>query len=299
MAVYKVPQDVEADDKLIGPFTFRQFVYLIVVAMLIGAAWGLAQIFIPLALIPLPFILLFGALALPLRKDQPMETYLAAMVAFYLKPRVRKWDPDGVTSVVEITAPASEEVHLTKDLSRNEAERRLGYLAQIVDSQGWAVRREGVQAPNSPMNADVYFAAQQTTDVLDEGNTVTQSLDYMIEEADAKRREELIQKMHQPAPAPAPAAPPTQPAVAAPDPTVAFNPYPTSIQQTVVNPLSPAYAVEPEPEEPTAPSTSVKEASPDIIELANNAELSVETIGKQANRINQKDSSGEVVISLR
>ena len=27
MAVYKVPQDVEADDKLIGPFSFRQFIY--------------------------------------------------------------------------------------------------------------------------------------------------------------------------------------------------------------------------------------------------------------------------------
>ncbi|TAL14698.1 hypothetical protein EPN95_02230, partial [Patescibacteria group bacterium] len=33
MAQYKVPQDVEADDKLIGPFSFRQFVYLIIVAL--------------------------------------------------------------------------------------------------------------------------------------------------------------------------------------------------------------------------------------------------------------------------
>ena len=32
MAEYKVAQDVEADDKLIGPFSFRQFIYLIVVA---------------------------------------------------------------------------------------------------------------------------------------------------------------------------------------------------------------------------------------------------------------------------
>ena len=30
MAQYKVPQDVEADDKLIGPFSFRQFVYLLI-----------------------------------------------------------------------------------------------------------------------------------------------------------------------------------------------------------------------------------------------------------------------------
>ena len=78
MAVYKVAQDVEADDKLLGPFSFRQFVYLIIVAISLGLAWGLSQLFIALAIIPLPITILFGALALPLRKDQPMEVYLAA-----------------------------------------------------------------------------------------------------------------------------------------------------------------------------------------------------------------------------
>lgn len=64
MAVYKVPQDVEADDKLIEPFSFRQFIYLIIVALSLALAWGLGQLFIPLAVIPLPIIILFGALAL-------------------------------------------------------------------------------------------------------------------------------------------------------------------------------------------------------------------------------------------
>ena len=30
MAEHKVPQDVEAEDKLLGPFSFRQFLYLLV-----------------------------------------------------------------------------------------------------------------------------------------------------------------------------------------------------------------------------------------------------------------------------
>src|SRR5450830_833149 len=156
MAVYKVPQDVEADDKLIGPFSFRQFVYLIIVAMAIALAWWLAQLFVLLVIIPLPIILFFGAIALPLRKDQPMEVYMAAMVSFYLKPRKRLWDADGIDSLIEITVPKTVDIQLTKDISRGEAEERLGYLAQIVDSQGWAVRGQGVQAPNSAMNTDIY-----------------------------------------------------------------------------------------------------------------------------------------------
>ena len=82
MAQYKVPQDVEADDKLLGPFTFRQFIYLLVVAGLIAMSVALFQLAFPLAILPLPFIVLFGALALPLKKDQPMETYLSALVSF-------------------------------------------------------------------------------------------------------------------------------------------------------------------------------------------------------------------------
>ena len=140
MATYKVPQDVEADDKLIGPFSFRQFVYLIIVVMCGALAWGLAQLFIGLAIIPLPAILFFGTLALPLRKDQPMEIYMAAMVSFYLKPRKRLWDPEGIETMIEIIAPKTVEVQRTKDLSQGEAEQRLSYLANIVDTQGWAIR---------------------------------------------------------------------------------------------------------------------------------------------------------------
>ena len=41
MSTYKVPQDVEADDKLLGPFSFRQFVYLMIVAASGAATWAL------------------------------------------------------------------------------------------------------------------------------------------------------------------------------------------------------------------------------------------------------------------
>jgi hypothetical protein len=265
MAVYKVPQDVEADDKLIGPFSFRQFIYLIIVTLAGVAAWGLYQLFPLLVVIPLPVIIFFGALALPLRKDQPMEIYLAAMVSFYLKPRKRLWDADGVESLIEITVPKIVEFERTKNLSQGEAQERLGYLAEIVDSQGWAVRGRGVQAPNSAMNSDVYFEAQQAEDVLDSSNTVAQSLEFMIGQSDAKRHQDMIDRMHQPpttisTPAvqqeqPQPSAPnpydiftaqqpvvnpvptSTQPPVAT-NPQPIFNPYPTDIQQSVIQPLA-------------------------------------------------------------
>jgi len=341
MAVYKVPQDVEADDKLIGPFSFRQFIYLIIVAVAGALAWGLGTLFIPLAFIPLPVILFFGALALPLRKDQPMEIYLAAVVSFYLKPKKRLWQPDGIQSLVEITAPKTIEPQRAKDLSQDEAEQRLSYLANIVDTRGWAVR--GVAEPeNTAMQSDAYLEAQNTQDVLDESGGIAQSFDSMISRADAQRRNEMVERMRSmpaepvapPPSTPMPSVPdpyaslstPQQPAVQptpvevpAPEPHLDYNPYPTSIHQTVINPLgevpqAPAPVIPaPQPTVPVAPAaapvqnntaqpTSNTVVSPDIISLANNSDLSIETIAHEANRIHEKEKGlpeDEVVISLR
>ncbi len=197
MATYKVPQDVEADDKLIGPFSFRQFIYLIIVALAGVLAWGLAQLFIGLAIVPIPIIIFFGALALPLRKDQPMEIYMAAIVSFYIKPRQRLWDPEGIESLIEISAPKTVDVQLTKDLSQTEAEQRLSYLANIVDSQGWAIR--GVNgAASTVMNNDIYLEAQSAEDVLDTNTAVAHTFDQMMSATTERMHEEARQRMFQP-----------------------------------------------------------------------------------------------------
>lgn len=337
MASYKVAQDVEADDKLLGPFTFRQFIYLIIVAIAIALAWFLGRLLLPLAILPLPVILFFGALALPLRKDQPMEVYLAALLSFYLKPRKRLWDADGVDSLIEITAPKEVEVQRVKDLSQSEAERRLSYLADIADTQGWAVRRVAEPMTSNSMINDTFFEAQQTQDILDDTGSVSQSIDTMINEADQRRREDAILSMQQAARQPAappisyttPAPQPTyQAPVAAPDSTYAtpamapgpapaiadqpvatptFNPYPT-IRQSVIQPLGADDQVTQTPPATTppanpAPSTSATTVSPDIINLASNTDLSIETIQREAQRITEKAerdaSEDEVFVSLR
>jgi hypothetical protein len=328
MAVYKVPQDVEADDKLIGPFSFRQFIYLLIVAGAGFIGWFLAQLFLPLFVIVLPVIVLFGALALPLRKDQPMETYLAAIVSFYLKPRRRLWNPDGTQTLVEITVPKVIEVRRTKDLSEAEAEQRLSYLASIVDSRGWAVRGVQGQGPTSPgsMTNDAYFEAQSTPDMLDETTGVGQAFDQRLDQSAAKHHQEMLDRVRnqsaevtaevvpppagvaQPVMPPMPVADPyaslqspSSPQPAADDPSIhlSMTPYP-AMHQSVINPISKSDPKKTTPKT-EAEKPSEKQLSPDIINLANNPDLSVETIAREANRIQEKEklSEDEVVISLR
>ena len=186
MAQYKVPQDVEAEDKLLGPFTFRQFIYLLIAAAGIAGAWGLFQLFPLLAIIPLPFVLLFGILALPVKKDQPMETYLAAVASFYLKPNRRIWKPGQRESTILITAPKTVEKARTRDITEEEASHRLSFLADIVDSEGYAIRND------SSMRDEYAAEANQLEDILDANNKV---IDNIIAKEQAERKSELLAQM--------------------------------------------------------------------------------------------------------
>ena len=191
MAQYKVPQDVEADDKLLGPFNFRQFVYLMIAGGLIALAVGLFQLFPLLAIIPLPPVVLLVALALPLKRDQPMETYLAAVVTYYLKPHSRVWKPGQRESTVTITAPKKVEENRTRDITGEEATHRLSFLADIVDTEGYAIK--GVSS--NPMREDLVAEAQTAVDIF-EGPRFD-SLATTIRKDETERHAEVMKHMQE------------------------------------------------------------------------------------------------------
>lgn len=313
MAQYKVPQDVEAEDKLLGPFTFRQFIYLLIAAAGIAGAWGLFQLFPLLALIPLPFVFFFGILALPIRKDQPMETYLAAVVSFYLKPNRRIWTAGQRESTIKITAPKKVEKSRTRDISEEEASHRLSFLATIVDSEGYAIRGD------SSMKDEYAAEADTVEDVLDADNPV---IDRIIEQEQTSRKQELVSQMRtamqrtdaligstpvNPQPArlanefPLPPQPvyqqpvfrqPAQP-VQLQAPGANYNPQPVQQQPVYQQPVyqQPVYqqpAPRPTVQQLTQASLNQAIVNQQMQELANNNDFSIQTIAQQANRIQQQ-----------
>lgn len=189
MAQYKVPQDVEADDKLIGPFSFRQFVYLLVAAGLVALCIPLFNIFPLLIILPAPFILFLLALSLPLKKDQPMETYLSAVLSFYMKPHNRLWEPGEPESIIVITAPKkTDDVHL-KDLNQDEAMHRLSFLADIVDTEGYAIKG----ASSNGVREDVLAEANATKDIFEVQNTAFSQQNF--QQTSDTRHNELVNQM--------------------------------------------------------------------------------------------------------
>jgi hypothetical protein len=317
MAVYKVPQDVEAEDKLIGPFSFRQFGYLFAVAIF-GFVLFLLFTQAPLV-VALFFLVILGppmailiAISLPLKKDQPMETYMIAVVRFFLKPRVRLWLADGSMAMVEITAPKTVDAPLTKAFSGSEANNQLAYLAGLMDSRGWSAK--GVAMAPSPG----MVVSDDAPDVLDDANNQARSFDTLLAQNDNQHHQRLVAAMHQQPVAAAPLANPQQ--IAAPtlpnesslwdQAAPQFQPYP-NMHQHVVSPNSPAdtppaapilspSTTTPATSKPLKVKASTKAVTPDIIRLAENKDLSISAIAHEANRLQKKSKDDdEVVISLR
>ena len=281
MAQYKVPQDVEADDKLIGPFSFRQFVYLMIAAGCIALMVGLFQLFPVLAILPLLPAILFLVLALPLKKDQPMETYLVAVISYYLKPRIRRWTPGQRESTIVITAPKIVEDTRTRDLSEEEATHRLSFLADIVDTQGYAIKGTS----NSSMREDLVAEANATEDMFDAYNSM--NLNKVMQDDATERRKEAVREMQE---AIKRSEDYYNVGVKAAEPTAVVT---EEQKESVI--VMPDVSMLKKPAEQKAEKVQAKPVKHSIMELANNKDYSVETIAKEANRLNGKD---EVFISL-
>jgi hypothetical protein len=218
MAVYKVIQDIEAEDRLLGPLTLKGFVYAGAAALLgfinfrllISEAIGpLKWVFILFFFFPM---VLFAVLASPLGREQP-EVWLLARIRFLLKPRQRIWSQIGLSQLITVTAPKKEDKHLTKDLSQDEVTSRLKTLAQTLDSHGWAVKNVSVNLSNNPGyfqndTSDRLVAADEviqppspldiamSDDILDEKNSPTaQKFDGLIREAEQERKLDLQKRL--------------------------------------------------------------------------------------------------------
>lgn len=208
MATHKVPQDVEAEDKLLGPLSLRQLIFTI-----LGLGFGYLVYFFfanihPIAsIIWLPFCMFFLVLGLYQRKDQPAEVFLASALQFHIKPRKRIWNQEGYEERVIITAPPKVEKQYTKSFTGEQAVSRLNNLSSLMDSRGWASKVSGglqnpqlAQAASSDRLAQPMSSASaalttslNAPDIQDESSSaVARDISARMQQSDSATRQQAF-----------------------------------------------------------------------------------------------------------
>lgn len=221
MATYKVLQDIEAEDKLLGPLTLRQFVYGAVAAVCLYLSYFFTTHHAGFMMVLfLPVALATGFFAFPWGRDQPTELWALAKIRFALKPRRRIWDQSGVKELVTITAPKRVATAHGDNLSQDEVQSRLQALASTIDTRGWAIKNSNISAFSQSAavdDSDRLIApsllpkpvddvlVQAADDMLDEKNNASaQRMQSMIDQSSKAHHDKLVASLQSNEPVGAP-----------------------------------------------------------------------------------------------
>ena len=88
---FVVPQFIDAEDKIIGPVTVRQFIIMLV-AFLVAALLFKLLSFLWFLLTALPIIVAAGVLAFGKVNGQPFHYFILNLMQTFRRPRLRVWD---------------------------------------------------------------------------------------------------------------------------------------------------------------------------------------------------------------
>jgi hypothetical protein len=278
MAYYKVPQDVEAEDKLVFGLTFKQFIFALVFFIAGFVGFQLARRSLILAGPILPILIISGILAFYKPKDQAAETKLLSYVNFWFRPRARTWSRDGLLERVHIQAPRLTQAPMITR-SREQVRSQLKTLAQIVDTRGWSVKQSAIQSPTvgmpyivaddrliAPQEVEVVgeamAPAEEALDIMDvAASPVAKTFQRLSAASDERHRQEVIERMQH-----------AGETVAEPH----FDPFPNRMRQKVISPGG-------EPQLPKTPDARKK--------LAELDDITVEGIAQQADRIDRQSEA--------
>lgn len=217
MATYKLMQDIEAEDHILGPLSLRQFIFALIAVFFLWMSFLAVTKGATLALVVLlPPALFFGFFAMPFGRDQPTEVWALAKLRFWFKPRVRIWDQSGVKELVTITVPKKIERVLTNGLDQEQVHSRLKALASTIDSRGWAIKNVSVNAyaqatqfavvssdrlidPSTAPRDVPGYEILASDDILDEtNNPIARQFDQMINKSSQQHRQDLIDQFNAP-----------------------------------------------------------------------------------------------------
>lgn len=125
-----VPQFIDVEDKIAGPLTWRQLLWMIgmgAVVLLVFAFLDGPLVFV----VSVPVVLLFVALAFYRPNGQPLVQFIFSAISFLFQPKVMMWDrPTGGASYRPVARKAEpKENRSSRPVSAEDIRR----VAEMVD----------------------------------------------------------------------------------------------------------------------------------------------------------------------
>lgn len=133
---FKVPQNIDLEDKIVGPLTLIQFLYVLAGAIIVYTLFQTLFISSPALfwLLSIPIALVSTGLAFVKIQDQPLAHFIVAGIAYLTSPKVRLWLREGEHEPVLAAAVKTKKAEAL-DYRKHIEKSQLEQLAYSLDTQ--------------------------------------------------------------------------------------------------------------------------------------------------------------------
>jgi hypothetical protein len=134
---FKVPQNIDMEDKIIGPLTLLQFIYLVIGGVFLYSTIKAGNV--PMIIFAgIPVALLALALCFVKIQDQPFSKFVVSLLFFLTRPKTRVWSKDTALEELPTTQAAQPIKTLQTPIHKKVKKSELEKLSQVIDTRGWA-----------------------------------------------------------------------------------------------------------------------------------------------------------------
>ncbi len=134
MTQYQVPQFIDIEDRIIGPLTLKQFLYLAFAGAILFVLWFILNFYFWLVL-AIPIIALSSAFAFLKINDRPFVYFFLSFINYYLKPKLYIFSAAHLETKRECPAKAPEETVASKVPPQKVTRSKLKELALSLDTR--------------------------------------------------------------------------------------------------------------------------------------------------------------------
>jgi hypothetical protein len=139
---YKVPQDVQQADKIVGPLTAIQLVQAVV-----GAAF--AYFFYTKVALPVNILLVIITVGITIVvifvriHEMTFFKFVMSMILYLLRPRVRTWKKMSDTVLPQIRPQSDKSKKIVTEIKEDKPKQSIKELTALLDEQGGATELPG------------------------------------------------------------------------------------------------------------------------------------------------------------
>lgn len=98
---FEVPQFIDVEDKIVGPFTWRQFVYIAGGIGILVTLWLVLDSFLLFILLGLPIGALAASLAFQRVNNRPFSIFLESFFSYLTKNKVYLWKKEAAQEIID------------------------------------------------------------------------------------------------------------------------------------------------------------------------------------------------------